>query len=136
MFKTKAMSLVTPETKAYIGSLGVPLLIASKTGVAGNALASTALDFVTGITLATHSPTFVIFKFNSGTVGINQSRIKTDAGYLLAATLLTSLNATDSNYVASLAGAVRSTGNISVEVTAAGLTASTLDVFVYGVVKP
>jgi|SRR3954469_415291 len=116
-------------------NLGTIQLIASKTGVAGNALASTALDFVSGISLATHNPIICVFKFSSGTLGIGVIRIKTDAGYLVGVTPLLTLTATDNNYPIQLTGAVRSTGNISAEVTTASLGASAIDVYVYGIKK-
>lgn len=116
-------------------NLGTMQLIASKTGVAGNALASTALDFVSGISLGTHTPLIAIVKFSSGTLGISVARIKTDAGYLVAATPLATLTSADNNYPVQLLGAVRNTGNVSIEVTTAGLSASAIAVYVYGIKK-
>lgn len=116
-------------------NLGTMQLIASKTGVAGNALASTALDFVSGISLATHSPLVAVIKYTSGTLGISVLRIKTDGGYLIAVTALAGLTSTDNNYMMQLAGVVRNTGNISAEITTAGLGASAIEVYVYGIKK-
>lgn len=117
------------------GSMNGVTLLASKTSVSGAALASTALDYASGVTLSAYSPSFAIIKFRSGTIGIAVIRIKTDVGYLIAVTALAGMTATDDIYTMQLTGLVRSTGNISIEVTTASLGASAIDCYVYGVKK-
>lgn len=120
--------------KAAVGS-GL-ILLASKAGVSGAALATTALTFAAGIALNTHTPLHVIFKFASGTLGIGVARIKTTSSYLLTASALLALTTTDNNFIAPLLGAATNSGDISVEVTTASLGASSFDVFVFGIAKP
>ena len=117
------------------GYLNGLTLIASKTGVSIASLATTDLDFTSGVSLATHSPIIATVSFGSGTLGIGVIRIKTDAGYMVALTPLLSLTSTDNNLMMILSGVVRSTGNIGMEVTTASLGASTVSVYVYGVKK-
>ncbi len=111
------------------------MLLASKSSVSVASLATTNLDFASGVSLATHTPMMAVIKYNSGTLGIGVIRIKTDAGYMMAGTALLGLTSTDNNYLAILGGAVRNTGNIGIEVTTASLGASNISVYVYGVKK-
>lgn len=111
------------------------MLLASKTGISGASLATTDLDFASGIALSTHTPIFCVIKYSSGTIGISAIRIKTAGGYLIAATALLGLTATDDNFIMQLAGVVRNTGNVSAEITTASLGASSIAVYVYGVKK-
>jgi len=123
----------TPATvSGYLNGL---TLIASKTGVSVASLATTDLDFASGVSLATYSPIISTVKFGSGTIGIGVLRIKTDAGYMVAATPLVALTSTDNIYMMILSGVVRSTGNIGMEITTASLSAATVSVYVYGVKK-
>lgn len=110
-------------------------LIASKTGINGAAIASTALDFVNNAALSTHTPLYAIVKYGSGTLGIGVVRIKTTAGYLVAVTALLTLTTTDNNFVIPLTGAITNSGSISVEVTTASAGASTFSIYIYGVLK-
>lgn len=130
---TGGMNWASPTTIA--GYMNGVTLLASKTGISGASLATTDLDFASGIALSTHTPTFCVIKFSSGTVGICAVRIKTAGGYLIGATALVGLTATDDNYVTQLTGLVRNTGNVSAEVTTASLGASAISVYVYGVKK-
>lgn len=130
---TEGMNWASPTSIA--GYMNGVTLLASKTGVSGASLATTDLDFASGIALSTHTPIFAVIKFASGTIGICAIRIKTSGGYLIAATALVGLTATDDNYTMQLTGLVRNTGNVSAEVTTASIGASAISVYVYGVKK-
>lgn len=130
---TGGMNWADPGTiSGYMNGI---TLLASKTGISGASLATTDLTFASGIALSTHTPIFAVIKYTSGTVGISAIRIKTAGGYLIAATALLGLTATDDNYTMQLTGLVRNTGNVSAEITTASLGASAISVYVYGVKK-
>lgn len=119
-----------------VSSVGVTQLLASATSISGAALATTNLTFASGIALSTHTPTFAIIKYRSGTLGIGVIRIKTGTSYLVAATAMLGLTSGDNNYIMQLTGSVTASGNVSAEVTTASLVASSFDVYVYGIAKP
>lgn len=123
------------DLKLNIASYGGLLPIASKTAVSGAALASTALTYASSVSLATHIPTLVVFKFASGTLGIGVAKIKNGGGDNTVTTALLSLISTQ-EISAQCNGIMLNSGNISVEVTTASLAASTFDVFVYGILRP
>lgn len=123
------------NTSFSTASISIPTLMASKTAVDGAALASTALTFESGVTLATHVPTLVIYKFASGALGIGVAKIKNSVADISALTVLLALTATQE--VSALAsGTLVNSGNISVEVTTASLAASTFNCYVYGTPRP
>lgn len=109
-------------------------LIASKTSVDGATIATTNLTFSSGVTVATHTPTLVIYKYRSGTFGIAVASIFAPQ-LVSAATALANL-VNHSNISAFLSGLMDDSGNVSVHVTTASVLASTFDVFVYGTVRP
>lgn len=117
-------------------SAGVTMLLASATNVSGAALASTALTYISGMALSSHTPIFAIIKYRSGTSGIGVVRIKTTSVYMVGVTPILTLTSTDNNLIINLTGVATNSGNISVEVTTISLTASSFDVYVYGIAKP
>lgn len=111
--------------------------IATATNVSGAALASTALTFVTGITLATHIPVFYVVKFNSGVLGIGVVKMKNGAADLTALAALLTLTSTQQVLINNLAAVtLPNSGNLSVEVITASLAASSFDIIAYGMTRP
>lgn len=118
-----------------IASAGMLQLIASATSISGASLATTALTFAAGKALSTHTPTHVIFKYVSGTTGINVTTIDAGSTVMSTGTLVT-LSSTINNLVMPCTGFVKNSGNISAIVTTASLAASSFAVYVYGISKP
>lgn len=116
--------------------VGYTILLASAASISGATLASTNLTFASGVALSTHSPTFCIVKYVSGTLGIGVIRIKTGTSYLVAVTAMLGVTTTDNNLIIPLSGAVTNSGSITAEITTASLGASAIGVYVYGILKP
>lgn len=125
----------TPMDSVLAGA-STMILVASKTNVAGNALASINLTFTSGVTITSHLPLYALIQFTSGVLGISVVRIKTTAGYLCATQALITLDATNSSIVIPLGGAVAGSGSITIEITTAGLAASVMSAYVFGVKNP
>lgn len=103
------------------------------TGVNANSVAGTVLDFTPGISLLTHTPTIILFKWATGTFTLAVAQLVQSA---LIMTPLTALANITSNVRAmaavSNAALFDSIGTLSVNVTTINGTAATFDIEVYG----
>lgn len=107
--------------------------IAIVTGVTGDVLDTYPMTFEGNADLSGFLPLFFIARFTNGVLGICQIRIKTNAGYILAATALDTLDATNDMFMGWLTGAVAQSGNIGVEVVVASLAPSAFSLGIYGI---
>lgn len=109
--------------------------IASALNVDGNALATTALTYESGCSLATYMPYLAVYKYNSGALGICAASLVANGAPLMANVGLLNVNS-GANLVSTIVTTgvvVANTGNIEVIVGTASLGASSFDVEVYGV---
>ncbi len=102
----------------------------------GAALATTALDYQGGRSLATHIPLYTVFLYNSGTLGICVATMSTSLGAISGATALLNLSASNTNFlVPTLPTALPNSGNISITIGTASAGASSFSVHVFGVAR-
>lgn len=130
-----------PNTEEITYLIGLKIIqdslvrIASKTGVPGNTLASTDLDWESDTNLSSHAPVFGIIKYNSGTLGICAVVLKADTVALSASTALSTLTTSTTCILPILPGIISNDGTKKMVITVgtASLAASTFDIIVYGV---
>lgn len=114
-------------------------LIATKTSIAGNAIADSNMVWQAGKTFATHIPILTFAICNSGTLTLTAFTLKADTVVISGSALLTSLSSAGiATVVPHILGAlsVDPSKFIVVSVTAASVGASNFGVYTYGIPRP
>ena len=128
------------QVYAEVLSWGVPTLIASKTGVDGNTLATTNLTNITGLTPATTLATFAVIKYATGTYTLGVIRVKSNATTVLSGLIALSGLASGKPVTATIPVATGllndGTGSYSVEVTTINGSGATFDIYLFGIKLP
>lgn len=112
-------------------SYNVANIIAEKTGVNANSLATTVLNYVNGNN-GTSVPVWVEIKLNTGVFGLCQIIMRKNGNIFIPQVALGVISATKNFITSVMAGLIDNTGNISVEVAVVNGSASTFDIIVYG----
>lgn len=110
--------------------------MASAIAIDGNSTAVTTLTFASGVTLATHTITFAIFKYESGSGFSTTTDIVTSGVSVIRDANIGTLTSTvDTICKTPNNGGQANTGDITADVTASG-TPNEFSVYVYGIPKP
>lgn len=111
--------------------------IASVTGVDANSLASTALAFEPGLSLANAMPSFAIVKYRTGTVAAAVVRLDIGAVPVGPLAVLAGLSATKPsifNVLSSAGTVIDTTQSLQLSCTTVNTSAMTIDCDVFGAV--